>query len=99
MCEAQHTALTPAALQTGFTLSVNGHLEPLPENNILMIKHQIPQSKRIRKEINSTIKRTQNINMETKPQSTELDSTFHIFCVLIISSGFKTNKQKNSHSI
>lgn len=94
MCEAQHTALTSETLQTGFTLSVNGHLKPLPQQNILMIKYQNPlKSKRTRKEINSTIKRTQNINMQTKPQPVEHDSMFHVFSVLIISSQLKTNKK------
>lgn len=58
MCEAQHTALTPAALQTGFTLSVNGRLSlATARAQHFNTKALHPtKSKRTRKEINSTIK-------------------------------------------
>lgn len=46
MCETQLIALTPAALWTGFALSINWHLVPLPKNNILMIKYKMPQTVR-----------------------------------------------------
>lgn len=32
--------------------------------------------------------------MQTKPQPVEYDSTFQVFCVLIISSGFKRKQNK-----